>query len=152
MKKILCTLLIFTMIFALAGCGAESKKNSDTADTTADHAKIDVDLTKLSSTMVYSEVYNMVATPKDYIGKTVKMNGSFSVFQDETTKQYYFACLIADAAECCSQGLEFVLTGNPTYPDDYPQQGSDITVTGTFDTYEENGNLYCRLINAELVG
>ena len=31
----------------------------------------DVDLTNLSSTMVYSEVYNMMSTPENYIGKTV---------------------------------------------------------------------------------
>ena len=30
----------------------------------------------LSSTMVYSEVYNMMVDPESYIGKTVKMDGS----------------------------------------------------------------------------
>lgn len=36
---------------------------------------VDVDLTKLSSTMVYSEVYNMMNSPKEYVGKTVRMYG-----------------------------------------------------------------------------
>ena len=36
----------------------------------------DVDLTTLSSTMVYSEVYNMMCEPDRYLGKRIKMNGS----------------------------------------------------------------------------
>ena len=45
----------------------------------------DVDLTTLSSTMVYSEVYNMMTAPSDYIGKNVKMKGNFSYYQDPNT-------------------------------------------------------------------
>ncbi|MDD6211747.1 MAG: hypothetical protein PUB22_01135 [Clostridiales bacterium] len=73
---------------------------------------IDLDLTSLSSTMVYAEVYNMMSAPEDYIGKTVKMKGQFTYYQAYDEKgnpvpdQLYFACLIADAAACCSQGLE----------------------------------------------
>lgn len=62
----------------------------------------------------------------------------------------YYACVIADATACCSQGLEFVLEGDYTYPDDYPELGTDITVVGTFDTYDENGQTYCHLIDAKL--
>ena len=114
--------------------------------------RIDVDLTRLSSTMVYSEVYNMITAPDDYIGKKIKMSGNFSVYHDESTNKYYYACLIADATACCSQGIEFVLDGDYSYPDDYPDINSIITVTGIFDTYEENGYTYCQLINAQLDG
>lgn len=110
----------------------------------------DVDLTKLSSTMVYSQVYNMIVSPDDYLGKKIKMSGNFSVYQDQTTHKIYYACLIADATACCSQGIEFELEGDYTYPDDYPELNSTITVSGIFDTYEENGYLYCRLINAKM--
>lgn len=37
--------------------------------------ELDVDLTTLSSTMVYSEVYNMMYEPDRYLGKRIKMNG-----------------------------------------------------------------------------
>ena len=111
---------------------------------------IDVDLTKLSSTMVYSEVYNMMYTPEDYIGKTVKMSGMFVAYTNQDQSQFYPAVIIADATACCSQGLEFVLEGNPAYPEGYPEMGTEITVVGTFETYEEDGNIYCRLQNAKL--
>ncbi|MCR5788667.1 MAG: hypothetical protein K6G83_02150 [Lachnospiraceae bacterium] len=121
---------------------------SDEALSAADG--IDIDLTTLSSTMVYSEVYNMMVSPDDYIGKTVKMDGQFTQYHDESTGKYYFACIISDATACCSQGIEFVLTDDYTYPDDYPQEGGAICVTGTFDTYQEGDYTYCTLRNARI--
>lgn len=116
-----------------------------------------MDLTVLSSTMVYSEVYSMMSFPDDYIGKTVKMKGQFAIgyvyntdgTPDESTAR--FACVIADATACCSQGLEFILTGEHTYPDEYPELGAEITVVGTFEWYEEDGCRYYRLGNASFV-
>lgn len=164
MKKLFCALLATLLLCSLAACGG--KDNTDAGDTpspnpTATQSQsadgIDVDLTALSSTMVYSEVYSMMSFPDDYVGKTVKMRGQFAVYQatDENgafiPDQIYFACVIADATACCSQGLEFALAGEHTYPDDYPELGSEITVTGTFELYEDDGCLYCRLGNASFV-
>ena len=70
---------------------------------------IDVDLTKLSSTMVYSEVYNMLYTPDDYIGKTVKMKGAFAYYEDPETGAIF--CL----HHCRCDGLLF--TGIGFYSD-----------------------------------
>ena len=109
---------------------------------------IDVDLTMLSSTMVYSEVYNMLYEPQDYIGKTVKMGGNYAEYYDETTGNQYFACIIQDAAACCAQGIEFVPTSEYRYPDNYPKAGEEITVVGVFDTYMEGDEMYCTLRNA----
>ena len=173
MKKLFCLVLTVLMIVSLAACG--SKKDKATTDNqtlnssvlqnqpTEEESEsaqsadgIDVDLTKLSSTMVYSEVYNMMVNPNAYIGKTVRMRGQFCVYYgmnpdgSENTNQLYFACLISDATACCSQGIEFLLSGNRTYPDDYPEMYSEITVIGTFETYMENGGRYCRLSNAVL--
>lgn len=112
---------------------------------------IDVDLTSLSSTMVYSEVYNMMYEPDNYIGKTIKMDGLFTSYHDESTGNYYFACIIQDATACCAQGMEFVLTDDYSYPDDYPEEGGPITVVGVFDTYMEGDYMYCTLKDASLM-
>ena len=175
MKKLFCVLLTILTIVSLAACGSEKDKATTDKQTsnssvsqnqttekesesvpiiskpTQNADGIDVDLTKLSSTMVYSEVYNMMVSPDSYIGKTVKMNGQFSYYEDPETKAQYFACIIADATACCSQGLEFVLAGNHIYPKDYPELGSEITVIGTFNIYTENGYQYCGLVNATMV-
>ena len=174
MKKLFCVVLIVLTLSSLSACGSKkdkgttdnqtanpsvsqgqpAEKKSEAAPTTSNPAQsadgIDVDLTKLSSTMVYSEVDNMMVSPDNYTGKTVKMNGAFAYYEDPETKKQYFACIIADATACCSQGLEFILTGEHTYPNDYPELGSEITVTGTFEVYTESGFQYCRLVNATL--
>ena len=67
------------------------------------------------------------------------MNGQFAVYENPNTGAVYTACISMDATACCSQGLEFVLAGKKTYPNDYPEFGSEITVTGTFQLYDENG-------------
>ncbi|MCR5523755.1 MAG: hypothetical protein K6F64_09010 [Clostridia bacterium] len=63
------------------------------------------------------------------------MSGPFAVAEGETRN--YYACLIADATACCSQGIEFLPTVKVNYPGDFPPEGTDITVTGIFDTYYE---------------
>ena len=179
MKKLLCVLLIALTLVPLAACGGEKDKvtaAADSADNQAPEASVsqkqpsekkseskpaaseptqstdgvDVDLTSLSSTMVYSEVYNMMYAPDDYIGKTIKMTGQFVYYEDPDTKARYFTCIIGDAMACCSQGLEFVMEGDLAYPDDYPELGADITVIGEFQSYEENGMTWYHLVNARL--
>ena len=51
---------------------------------------VDIDLTKLSKTMVYSEVYNIMLNPADYVGKTMRMGGEYYSFTDESTGNIYF--------------------------------------------------------------
>lgn len=178
MKRTLTLLLALVMALSLAACGedgarksggnagatvndllndaASSAEAASAAPVTADwqdaaptqYDTVDVDLTKLSSTLVYSEVYAMMTEPDKYIGKTVRMKGAFSVFEDGGN--YYYACLVADATACCSQGIEFITSRPRTYPDGYPTLGTEITVVGVFRTYQEGGYTYCQLTDAEL--
>jgi len=143
MKKLIILCLCIVLTAGFTGCTGTSNAPKSENDV--------VDLTALSSIMVYSEVYNMMMKPEEYIGKTVKMAGAFNVYYDETLDKYYFACVISDATACCSQGIEFELTGDYKYPDDYPEVGSEITVTGIFDTYVEGEFTYCTLRNATML-
>ena len=134
----------------------QTPEEPEQTQTSADG--VDVDLTVLSSTMVYSEVYNMLYFyPEDYYGKNVKMTGQFNVYQwvDESgivaDMPVAYACIISDATACCAEGVEFVLEGDYTYPDDYPELGTEITVIGEFQSYEENGVTWYHLVNARMV-
>ena len=51
--------------------------------------------------------------------------------------------IIQDATQCCAQGIEFVPLEDYTYPDDFPEIGENICVTGVFDTYKI-GRASCR--------
>ena len=184
MKRIFCLLLAACMTLSLCACGKDSEKDAGNdmlssneeasaptesiptpkeletpGESTPSHpsaGKVDVDLTVLSSTMVYSEVYNMLYNdPAHYLGKTVKARGTFSIYQLVTDgvlqpDPVSYACIISDAVACCAEGMEFVLEGDLTYPDDYPELGTEITVVGEFQAYEENGMTGYHLINARL--
>ena len=133
-----------------------SKTEAPETAAASDPSDVDVDLTVLSSTMVYAEVLNMMTEPNAYDGKTVKIRGRFGASYgyrpDGTINEdvLIFACIIADATACCSQGIEFVLSGAYTFPEDYPELDSEITVTGTFKSGEQNGIPYFRVINAQM--
>lgn len=161
MKRIICLIISVVMIMSLAACAggntaATEAADSSAADTPADENTadaafadgVDIDLTSMSSTMVYSEVLNMQQTPEKYLGKTVRMRGPFNV--TETADNRYFACVIADAAACCATGIEFVWAGDHSYPEDYPDPETEITVTGTFNTYKEGNSSYLQLKDADV--
>ena len=184
MKRILCLLLAVCMAVSLCACGKGSEKDagndasSSNEESSASAESIPmpkeqetpeeseqpqassdgaaVDLTVLSSTMVYAEVYNMLYNdPESYLGKTVRARGEFSIYQlvvDGVLQPApaAYACIIADAAACCAEGMEFVSESDLTYPDDYPELGAEITVVGEFQAYEENGMTGHHLINARL--
>lgn len=122
-KKIFCTIILISSI--LSNCFSDKNK------------KVDIDLTWLSGILVYSEVFNMMYEPENYVGKTVKMRGAFYAVTEELPEPV-FACIIQDATACCAQGLEIRLSGNYEYPKDFPPLYSEIIVTGTF-FYETDG-------------
>lgn len=123
---------------------------SSTSELVVPESDVDIDLTLMNATMVYAQVYDMMTNPGNYTGKTVRMKGPFSVYQSDARN--YFAVIIRDATACCSQGIEFVLTENRAYPEEYPQMGTEITVSGTFHTYSEGQMNYCELYDAVLEG
>ena len=87
----------------------------------------------MSSTMVYSMVYQMVTDPQKYVGKRIKMKGAFSSYFDEEANQRFFGCVIKDALACCSQGLAFELAKPRKFPSEYPSEGTSITIIGIFE-------------------
>ncbi|MBR0466951.1 MAG: hypothetical protein IJJ40_05625 [Clostridia bacterium] len=145
MKKIISLLAVITLLFCLSACG----KSDDTVyegDGTNNTAT--VDLTTLSSTMVYSEVSQMMTHPETYEGKTIVMNGVCSLYYNtEDQEKTYYACVIKDATACCSQGLEFVLKDGQKYP----ELDTEIKVKGVFSSYNEDGQTYYHISDAELL-
>lgn len=129
---------LITLCLVVSGCGGSGEQPVKANGP-------DVDLTQLSSTMVYSEVYNMVSAPNDYKGKVIRAKGRAA--SAKAGNNTYYAVIIADATACCAQGLEYVLKdGSP-----YPKDGSEITVEGVFGTYKEGDMTYCVLNDARLI-
>ncbi len=122
----------------------------DVADIDASNGEFDVDLTTLNANMTYAEVYDMMTNPDKYVGKYIKAEGKFA--HTEEDGHHYFAVLIADATACCSQGLEFRLKNadSLTFPDDYPEEGTELVITGIFNSYKEGKYTYIELQDAEM--
>jgi hypothetical protein len=73
------------------------------------------------------------------------MEGTTSIYHDETDGNDYYACVIKDATECCAQGIEFVLDDGK-----YPEANSQVTVTGTFSSYKIGDYEYYTLVDAKM--
>lgn len=111
---------------------------------------VDVDLTILSSTMVYGEVYNMMTNPQDYEGKVIRLRGQYSSYYSDPPGEYLHFAVITDALACCVQGMEFLWTGEHSYPQDYPAEQTEIEITGVFERFEDQGSVYYRIVTDSL--
>lgn len=110
--------------------------------------KADIDLSVMSDTLAYSEIYLIQSDVDSYIGKTIRLTGFYDVMEAE--ERNYYVCAVMDSTQCCSLGFEFLWAGDHAYPGDYPSVGDIITVTGVFDVYYEGEYQYCQLIDAEV--
>lgn len=139
------------LALALTGCAPRPAQSTATVSTQAPTPAatatpqptatlspdgVDLDLTRLSATMVFAEVAAMVRTPEDYLGKTVRMAGSLAVYEanPELGIDYFYTVVIQDATACCQQGMEFI------WPEGtLPEAGTGLVVTGTFAEYDCGG-------------
>ncbi|MCL1791344.1 MAG: hypothetical protein FWG40_08385 [Peptococcaceae bacterium] len=98
-----------------------------------------MDLTMLSSTVLFAEVNNMEENPENYFGKTIKMSGAYgTAYLEETDLTYHFV-VVDDVTGCCQAAMEFIWQGDHAYPEDYPEETTQIEVIGVFKSYEELG-------------
>ncbi len=149
MKRTVRSIVLCLMAAVLSVClpfsaGAE-------AAGPAEPPVIDLDMSGMSGTVVYAQIYNLLSDPGPWLGKIIRMAGYYSFYNDQEHGIVYHACIIPDATACCAQGIEFIWAGEHKWPDDYPENGTDITVTGRLEIYEENGFSYLHLVDAEVL-
>ncbi len=143
-RTFLCLMIAVLSLCPLFSAGAEAAEP-------VEPLTVDLDLSGMSGTVVYAQIYNLLSDPDPWLGKIIRMAGYYSFFNDEELGIVYHACIIPDATACCAQGIEFVWAGEHNWPEDYPGDGVDITVTGRLDIYEENGYSYLHLVDAEVL-
>ncbi len=144
MKEI--RLILITLCLIVIYVTACVQRPTYRADVNSIYQIVDYDLTQLSNTIVYSQVFDMLSNPSKYDGKIFRLQGILTSYKDDETNETYYACIVPDASVCCSEGLEFVIIqGNS-----YPLPGTEIFVTGVFERNNRNGIETCRLINAEI--
>ena len=146
MKNFLCVVVLILALMSSSSSYSYAAKRSS-------YKRIDLDLTKFSSVMLYSGVFDIMSNPKAYDGKVIKIQGMFDSFHDDKTNEDLFAVVIMDEGACCATGIDFVLRDakQHKYPEDYPETGEIITLVGRFELYREGEDLFCRLSNAEIL-
>ncbi len=125
-------ILIFT--FMISGCNSKKQKNetitTNNSSTKTKLPEVDLDFSNFNYNMISAEIFNIMIEPEKYIGKTIRFKGQFfSSFEQEKNQRFY-SILIYDATACCQTGFEFILSGNPQYPQDFPQEGTNIQLSG----------------------
>ncbi|MCL1912497.1 MAG: hypothetical protein FWG10_01105 [Eubacteriaceae bacterium] len=141
MKKNLAILLaILLLCLSATGCASSKQATAESKSQSVNAAVVDIDLTKLSDTMIYAEAYNIMLNPENYIGKKIKANGLYYAAYYEPTGLYYHYLIIGDSSGCCEQGFEFKLDESKAFPDDYPGEDSMIEIEGVFGVYFEDGD------------
>lgn len=151
-KSIIITLFL-SLSFSFFSCSKikSNDKNTNQKNTETKADNIDLDMTKMSSTMIYSQIFNMLIMPEEYINKTIKVKGFFEAYITPEDDDNSFTIIIPDATACCKQGLDFIWEGEHIYPADYPNPGSEIIITGRFmSTENEDGVTYNYLIVSNL--
>ena len=140
MKKTLSILLALCICLLplYTGCADESP------------VSVDLDLSVMSSTIVYAEMYNIQFDPGQYLGKVIRLRGLYSYYREPSTGVSYYACVVPDATACCMQGMEFVPAIEPKDPDHFLEDSADITVTGRLEIYVDEGRSYLHLVEAEV--
>jgi hypothetical protein len=121
-------LLSLICLLILAGCSGS-----------AGNKAADLDLSVLSSTVLSVEMSNITQTPGDYLGKTIRVRGSYSADQNG----HYVITKKGDS--CCPlEGFAFVYSG------EYPEEQATIEVFGVFSSYEDNDRIRYYLAVDEL--
>ena len=126
--------------------GAEQKKES--AAEVQKEVKVDVDLTKVNSNMVYVQVFYMMQKPQDYNGQTIRLPGVCTIMKNRVTQQRTYNCNVLDSAGCCAKMIPFKLADANAA---YPKSGEAIVVTGKFQVVTENEKTFGVLNDAVVV-
>lgn len=105
-------------------------------------AVIQWDLSRLSATMAYAQLYTMLTEPEQFVGQSVKIRGQYSPTINDSGVTQYHGVVVYDSAACCELGIEFLPTGSQQL---YPAPGSLIEMTGLFDICNDGGQKFCCL-------
>lgn len=107
------------------------------------------ELVEITEKMYVTYINDIYTNLEQYEGKKIKLEGMFTSKYDESVQEtFYFVYRIGPG--CCGNdgdmaGFEF------TTIDPIPEENDWIEVTGTLESYEQNGFLYLTLRDSHVV-
>jgi hypothetical protein len=133
--------MVFLISFLVTGCGG---------DGGSEGGSVDVDLSALSSIMLFAEMTNIMNDPQNYLGQTIRIDGEYINFHSEESDRYLHFVIILDEQGCCSQGFEFRVSDEFQAPEDFLDEEDLIQVVGVFQSCDESGRTIYYLAVEEL--
>lgn len=121
---------LFLCLFMLIGC----TQSSDI-----------IDMTDYSAAIIDSTLMDMYYNADDYMDKTIIIPGKMVTSQNTNTGKTYHMVANYDELGCCILTLDF-----ETLNGEYPEDETEIIVTGTFQQVTEDGYTYNKLINCTI--
>lgn len=102
---------------------------------------IDFDLSRLTGTMAYASVGNIMQEADKHVGKTIRMRGMYNAIDDPNGEGKLHFALVFDNAACCELGVELLSTSRQKKID-YPSLSSLIEVTGVLDVCSDGSQTF----------
>ena len=88
--------------------------------------------------MAFATVSHILTNPETYLGKKIKVRGSYtSSYNEEESKQYH--SMVIEDMGCCTQNFAFKRENNSSSPEEYPEENTLIEAVGIFAKCEEAG-------------
>lgn len=139
-NHILCVAIIL-LLLCISSCRKEKsidvKSSQDNSQTVS---KYDLDVSKMNYDMLSSLTFDILTTPEKYVDKTIKTSGKFYTSIHENIR--YYSVLVWDSTGCCPAGFDFIPPANMKFPEDFPENDEEITVTGTFKYMKLNEEVF----------
>ena len=148
-KKIIIAVCIgiaaVTTLFVIINLFSAGRLQSNNERVNIDrNMDVDIDLTILGENMMRAEVVRILSSPDEYLGKVIKIHGSYYAIPEPTIARVQNIIAVSEVDACCPPlGFEVIVGDfdNP-HPFDFPNQGTRIEVTGVFSTYEKRGLIF----------
>lgn len=147
MKK---NFVLFAFLFIGVLFNSCGKKIDKTSNNNGEN--FDYDLSDMNYNIVSSMNFDMAINPEKYYNKTIKMKGQFFSLEEDGGKRFY-SCVVYDPTVCCQAGIDFVMSTDKKYPDDFPAEEAYIEITGPytdFSSFFEDGRSYSGILCDEI--
>ncbi|MDR0813427.1 MAG: hypothetical protein LBO63_05425 [Oscillospiraceae bacterium] len=136
MKRKLAFVIAFCVCLSLlCGCGSGAA---------ADNA------IEIKEKVFVSQTNDIYTNPEDYLGKKIKLEGIFTVYDSVSANPEYdkYRCVIRYGPGCCGYdancGFEVV------WDREYPQDNDWVEAVGVLEEYDDGGYMYLRLALSSL--
>lgn len=150
MKRIIIILIIGSVL--LSGCQPEDRAENPSSATQSDessegiHASVSApsgDLVEIREKMFIAQTNDIYFNAEDYLGKTIKYEGIFNVYEVPDTGEIVYS-VIRYGPGCC--GVDANAGFEVAWDIEYPAKHNDwVEVIGVLEEYEHEGLKYLRL-------